>query len=419
MNKVLIITYYWPPSGGAGVQRWLKFAKYLPESGHEPVILTVDPQFAAYPVTDNSLLNEVPLALKIHKTRATDYFAIYRKDKSKIPTAGFAGNTDDSFKGKLLRFIRGNFFIPDPRKGWNSFAFKKACELIEAEGIKDIITTSPPHSTQLIGLKLKKKYPTINWIADLRDPWTDIYYYELFYPTFISKSIDRKLEKSVLKNADRIITVGKSLRDSFILKENSISDKSVVIPNGYDAEDFAGLTSASPQKFTISYIGTLSDTYPVGGFLKALEDFSSKGNDYFLRFVGTVSPVWKETILSKTKENSVEFISYTDHRSAIKYMSESSLLLLIIPDHRSNKTIITGKIFEYIATGKPVLCLGPANGDAAAVLESAKAGFTVDYNNTKAIVEFLEKASANKNQIIGGDKLQYSRKELTKQIFAL
>ena len=198
MNKVLIVTYYWPPSGGAGVQRWLKFAKYLPEFGWEPIILTVDPQFAAYPVTDYSLNEDVPAGLRIYSTPATDYFSIYRKDKSKIPTAGFANSMDDTLKGKFLRFIRGNFFLPDPRKGWNRYAFKKASDLIDSEGIKHVITTSPPHSTQLIGLKIKKKYPEIKWIADLRDPWTDIYYYKQFYPTLLSKRIDAGYEKRFL-----------------------------------------------------------------------------------------------------------------------------------------------------------------------------------------------------------------------------
>jgi len=225
MNKVLIVTYYWPPSGGAGVQRWLKFSKCLPEFGWNPIILTVDPAYAAYPVTDFSLKGDLPESVKVYSTPAINYFGIYKKDKSRIPSAGFANNTDNSIKGKILRFIRGNFFLPDPRKGWNKYAFKKACELIETEGIKNIITTSPPHSTQLIGLKIKNKYRAIKWIADLRDPWTDIYYYKQFYPTFISKYIDQKLEESVLKNADKIITVGDSLKNLFSLKIKGTESK--------------------------------------------------------------------------------------------------------------------------------------------------------------------------------------------------
>ena len=133
------------------------------------------------------------LHCRIYTTPAINYFSIYKKDKSKIPSAGFANSIDNSIKGKLLRFVRGNFFLPDPRRGWNKYAFKKASELIESEDIRHIITTSPPHSTQLIGLKLKRKYPALKWVADLRDPWTDIYYYQQFYPTLISRSIDQKI----------------------------------------------------------------------------------------------------------------------------------------------------------------------------------------------------------------------------------
>jgi glycosyltransferase involved in cell wall biosynthesis len=416
MNKVLIITYYWPPSGGAGVQRWLKFSKYLPEFGWEPIILTVDPEFAAYPVTDKSLTDELPSSLKVYKTPAIDYFAIYKRDKTKIPTAGFASSVDSSIKGKILRFIRGNFFIPDPRKGWNKFAFKKACEIIETEGIKHVITTSPPHSTQLIGLNIKNKYPSIKWIADLRDPWTGIYYYEQFFPTFISKRIDSSFEKSVLKKADRLITIGSSLKTSFSLIEPGISDKTEVITNGYDADDFSGSNKSSPAVFTISYIGTLSDTYPINGFMDAIVLFRETGHLVNLRFVGTVSQKQKELILEKSDSSSVEFVNYVDHSSAIKFLTESSALLLIIPDHKSNKSIITGKLFEYVASGKPVICLGPTDGDAAEILRETGHGYTFSYNDTKGITDYLS-ALISDNTIV--EKISpgiFSRIELTRKV---
>jgi len=395
MNKVLIITYYWPPSGGAGVQRWLKFSKYLPESGWEPIILTVDPEYAAYPVTDFSLKGDLPPSVKVYSTQATNYFRIYKKDKSRIPSAGFANSIDNTFKGKMLRFVRGNFFLPDPRRGWNKYAIKKACELIESEGIRNVITTSPPHSTQLIGLKIKKKYPGIKWIADLRDPWTDIYYYEQFYPTFISKRIDSGLEKNVLTKADRIITVGASLKTSFSLKVKGIADKTEVITNGYDEDDFAGLTPSSPGIFTISYTGTLSDAYPIDGFMSALNKFKERGNGFKLKFIGTVSPKQKEFMLSSVDQSNIEFIGSVDHITAIRYMIESSLLLLIIPDHKSSKSIITGKLFEYIASGKPVLCLGPVDGDAATILELYGFGKCFSYRDINSIENFIFSAISN------------------------
>jgi len=389
MNKVLIVTYYWPPSGGAGVQRWLKFAKYLPEFGWEPIILTVDPQYASYPVTDYSLDEDLSPDLRVYKTIATDYFSFYKKDKSKIPSAGFANSVDDTLKEKLMRFIRGNFFLPDPRKGWNKYAFKRASELIETEGIKYVITTSPPHSTQLIGLKIKNKYPQTKWIADLRDPWTDIYYYKQFYPTVLSEMIDKNYEKSVLKNADKIITVGSSLKNIFLLKQEGLESKTEVITNGYDEDDFTGIESENPSKLTITYVGTLSDIYPVDGLVIALKNMKKEGKDFALRFVGSVSGKTKQLIISSIPDTTVEFLPYTIHSEAVKYLMSSTLLLLIIPLHQSNKSILTGKLFEYIASGKPILCLGPADGDAAGIIKECRSGVTFDYNESDKIIEFL------------------------------
>ena len=419
MNKVLIVTYYWPPSGGAGVQRWLKFSKYLPGFGWEPIILTVAPEYAAYPVTDFSLKEDLPSAVRVYTTPATNYFKIYNKDQTRIPSAGFANSIDNSLKGKVLRFIRGNFFIPDPRRGWNNYATQKACELIETEGIKNIITTSPPHSTQLIGLEIRKKYPKINWIADLRDPWTDIYYYKQFYPTFISRWIDQRYETAVLKETDKIITVGASLKKLFQLKVKGIERKTEVITNGYDEDDFSGIISSDPPIFTITYVGTLSDIYPVNGLLEALKGFKGKGNGVILRFIGSVSQSQKDLIHSVTGVSNCEFISYVDHSAAIEYMMKTTVLLLIIPDHQSNKSILTGKLFEYIAAGKPVICLGPSDGDAAEILRNSGHGITFDYSDSKEISGYLEHLISEKSLTGKTSSGNYSRKVLAGKIIPL
>ena len=419
MNKVLIITYYWPPSGGAGVQRWLKFSKYLPQYGWEPVILTVDPVFAAYPVTDKSLAGEVPHDLKVFTTPAIDYFSIYKKDKSKIPSAGFANNVDNSYKGKLLRFIRGNFFIPDPRRGWNGYAFKKACEIIESEGIRHVITTSPPHSSQLIGLKLKNKYPHIKWVADLRDPWTDIYYYSQFYPTFFSRALDRWYEKRVLRESDLVFTVGNSLKKLFSSKIKEADGKTEVITNGHDPEDFKNIFPSKPEVFTISYIGTLSDTYPLTSFLEGLSEFSKKGNDFRLRFLGSVSRGQKDLIHSFPECSDTMFYDYADHEEALRFMASSTILLLIIPEHQSNKSIVTGKIFEYIASGKPVICIGPTDGDAAEIIRESGCGAVFGYDDSEGIYEYLNSLSKDRNGSVKGSIEKYSRVELTGKVARL
>jgi glycosyltransferase involved in cell wall biosynthesis len=419
MQKVLIVTYYWPPGSGAGVQRWLKFSKYLTKLGWEAFLLTVDPDFAVYSAIDHSLNNEVPANLTVYKTRARDYFRLYKKDKSKIPSAGFAIDEEKGFVSHITRFIRGNFFIPDPRRGWNRFAFKKACEIIETRKIDHVITTSPPHSTQLIGLKLKKKYPGIQWIVDLRDPWTDIYYYDKFYPTFLSKRIDSAYEKSVLISADKIITVGKSLKELFSSKIPGIEEKIEVISNGYDEEDFSVLIASKPCIFTISYVGTLSGSYPINGFLKALKLLSEDGINFRLRFTGVVSQEHKELISSATDGSNIEFIPYSGHLTAIRNMLDASVLLLIIPDHLSSRSIITGKLFEYLASGKPVICLGPVDGDAAKILEETGHGKTFDYNDSAGISEYLTILSSNPEITEKVPHTIYSRENLVKKVIAL
>ena len=416
MNKVLIITYYWPPSGGAGVQRWLKFSKYLPQFGWEPVILTVDPEFASYPAIDNSLEKEIPGGIKVYRTKATDWFRIY--GKSKVPSAGFAKNSDDTIKGKISRFIRGNFFIPDPRRGWNKFAFKKACEIIEKEEIRHIITTSPPHSTQLIGLKLKKRFSAIRWIADLRDPWTDIYYYSKFYPSLFSRKLDLCYERSVLEKSDEIITVGNTLKNSFSQAQKIDENKITIITNGFDESDYTTVTSIRPGKLIITYVGTISESYPVAGLIGALEDLYEKKIDFTLRITGDLSQKIRNLITSDIPASSVEFTPYLEHSLAVKSIMDSSVVVLIIPDHKSNKGILTGKLFEYLASGVPILCLGPADGDAAGIIARAKAGATFEYKDEKGISSFLCSAAdtfkPDKDYI-----KEFSRVNLTRMIIPL
>jgi glycosyltransferase involved in cell wall biosynthesis len=419
MRKLLIITYYWPPGSGAGVQRWLKFAKYLPAEGWEPVILTIDEAFAAYPAIDNSLQDEISDDLRVIRTKATDWFRIYRRDKSKIPSAGFASDGGKSIAGNIARFIRGNFFIPDPRRGWNRYALKAATKLILTEGINHVITTSPPHSTQLIGLKLRKRFPAIRWIADLRDPWTDIYYYSGFCHTPLARMLDKTYEINVLRKADSIITVGKSLKETFLKKLPGLDEKISVITNGYDMADFEGNAPALPGTFTISYIGTLSESYPLGGFISAVSTLAREGLEISLRFTGMVAAEQKRRLASLPDEIRVEFIPYVDHGKAIATMRSASMLLLVIPDHYSNRSIITGKLFEYLASGRPVLCLGPDDGDAAEILESSGHGKCAGYNDVEGITRIVKELYNTSTLISMEPPSEFSRIEHTKKLTTL
>ncbi|MBN2666144.1 MAG: glycosyltransferase [Bacteroidales bacterium] len=418
MKRVLVITYNWPPSGGIGVRRWLKFSKHLPSYRWEPVILTVDPEYATYPALDISLSRDIP-PVEIHKTRATDWFRLLSSDKSKIPSAGFAMNTDNSLKGRISRFIRGNFFIPDPRRGWNRYAFRKACEIIDSRKIDRIITTSPPHSTQLIGLMLRLKYPGIKWIADLRDPWTDIYYYKKFYPTPLSRMIDSAYEKRVLQSADLITTVGKSLKTLLGSKVPGIESKIHVISNGFDEDDFSGIRPEHPDVFTISYIGSLSGIYPVDGFLDALRIVADKGINYRLSFTGSVPAEIKDKLIRGAGSSDVSFTPFSSHQTALINMLSASVLLLIIPDHESSRSIITGKMFEYLAAGKPVICLAPADGDAAMILRETGHGRTFDYNDAYGIAGYIEELALNRNLPDLPPPESYSRKNIVKRVAEL
>jgi glycosyltransferase involved in cell wall biosynthesis len=393
MEKLLILTYYWPPSGGPGVQRWLKFAGYLKKAGYEPVIITVDPQQATYPLQDASLQEEIPHDLIVYQTPTREPYALYKKltGRKQVPYSGFSNESGKGFVSVLSRFIRGNLFIPDARRGWNSFAVKKAGELISKNHIRIIITTGPPHSTHLAGLALKKKFPDLMWIADFRDLWTDIFYYAKMLHLPFVKALDRKLEKEVLLHADRIVSVSHFFRKNLLEKAgNNQDEKFTVIHNGYDAADFHDLYPAeqdSRQELKIVYTGTIGDDYDMSGFVAALEVFG-KTRNFSLHFTGNIAQLWKEAFEEKFRER-LFIYPHTNHKGAILQMLSADLLLLIIPRMEQNEGIVPAKVFEYMAAGKRILSLGPVEGDVPSILKNAKAGQQFNYDDATGILNFL------------------------------
>ncbi len=387
IQKVLIITYYWPPSGGPGVQRWLKFVQALPHCGIEPIVVTVKPNRASYPLIDQSLTGEVPKETRIIKTDTFEPLRFYTKlvPGSKLPNPGFSDQGKITFLQKIARFIRGNFFIPDARVGWNRHAYKECMRIIKTGHIDVIVTTSPPHSSHLIGLKLKKK-TGIPWIADLRDPWTDIYYINnLFRLTPIQKR-DAALERAVIEQASAITTVSKSLKELFIKKSDKISpDKIFLIPNGFDKNDFAGNTTIKSLHFNITYTGTMSDEYPIASFIGAVEYLLEKEPDCVpeIIFVGQLTNKIIKQLNESKLSKFVKLTGYLNHHESIRYMQQASVLLLIIPDVINNEGIATGKIYEYLASRKPILGFGPSRGDAAEIINDCQGGFVFDYKQTE------------------------------------
>lgn len=418
-KKVLIITYYWPPSGGAGVQRWLKFAKYLPEFGIEPIILTVDPLYASYPQIDESLKNEISPELKVFKTKSFEPLNFLSKliGKKNVPYGGFTNVKKDSILQVILRFIRGNFFIPDARVGWNRFAYCAAKEIILKFSINTVITTSPPHSTQLIGLKLKKKLD-IRWIADFRDPWTDIYYYKDLLHLPIVKKKNKELERRVLYAADLIFANCDSNKELFFSKIGQVEmNKFYTITNGFDESDFK-LKIESPSDFIITYIGTMSEIYEPEVFFEVLKEIENNYKKKKIRFrlVGQISPVIRKMIKNYKLDTIFEDVGYVNHDMAIKYMMNSSLLLYIFPK-TDNDRGIAGKLFEYLASRIPILAIGTKDGDSFNILNDINAGKMFERNQKKEIYNYLCLILNRDYTFVNKEKInQFTRRNITDRL---
>ena len=423
MKKLLLITYYWPPSGGAGVQRWLKLSKYLALQGVEVHILTVNPKKASYTTIDKSLLKDVHQNLIIHTTDSFEIINYYSKivGKKNVPSAGFSNVNNNSIIQKTVNSLRSNLFIPDPRKGWNKYAYKKALQIINKHNINTVITTSPPHSTQLIGLKLKKS-SNINWIADLRDPWTDIYYYHLLGHSKLSKSIDKKFEKSVIEHSDKILTVSKGLSEIFQSKSDlEASDKIIIMPNGYDPDDFNKQLPKikKDNHFVISYTGTISNQYEPDVFFNALKNIKTSKN-IKLQFVGSISSDLIDSIKSLGIE--LEIIPTVPHDEIVNYQQMADALLLVIPKVSNAKGILTGKLFEYLASKKPIIAIVPEESDAREIIEDCKAGICFTRNESKKLQIELERLIHSTQPKISPDQMKvesFSRKNQAIQIATL
>jgi glycosyltransferase involved in cell wall biosynthesis len=377
--RLLVISYYWPPAGGPGVQRWLKTSLALAELGHQVEILTVDPEQATYPLRDESLLEEAK-PLTVHHTPARDWFAAYQKltRRKEVPFSGFANQAGRPGPiQRLSRFIRGNFFLPDPRRGWNGYALSKARQLHAKWPFDVIITTGPPHSTHLIGRALKRQLG-IQWWADFRDPWTDIYYYDRFYPSRWARRLDARMEHSVLSESDRIITVSKDLQRLFEAKVPGASERCHIMPNGYDPADFSQ-EALTPNNavYTLAYTGTLTLEYPVRLVEDALRQILNSGRALRLRMAGRPAKEFEARMAHLQEEFPqfhTEFLGYLPHKSSVAVLQEADALLLLIPDLPNNQGILTGKLFEYLGSGRPIWGFGPLNGDAQEILHGCQAG---------------------------------------------
>ena len=426
VKTVLVFAYYWPPASGPGVQRWLKFIKFLSEKGWNAIVVT--PENGSYPNTDPTLLEDVPKKVQIERTKTLEPFRAFNL----ITGQASRGNTTSvgmgEIKGppslvkKISSYIRANFFIPDARKGWRKFAIKKAEKIIADQKIDLIVTTGPPHSAHLIGMTLKKKF-SIPWIADFRDPWTNIYYNKFLPRTKGTVKKDTILETNVLKQANATIVVSKSLKIEFQNRAKKIQ----VIENGYDENDFLGLQNSNEKTlFRLSYIGNLKDNQNCTILWEVIKELSEKEKDFSelfrLSFTGNLHPDVIHSLEEYGLLNITEILPFVPHEEAIKRMINAQALLFLIPNSPSNKQIITGKIFEYLASRTPLLSIGPVDGDAAEILETCKRSTMIDYSNKQEMKKELLRLFRNwKNSdrpsvVTNNNHKIYSRRNLTFQL---
>lgn len=383
-KKLLVVTYYWPPSAGSGVQRWLKFVKYLPEFGWMPYVCT--PENPAFDLRDETLLKDVPPAAEVlHLPISEPHRMFSRLTKNK---PGVFPSEKKSLTASLIAFMRGNFFVPDPRIGWVRPAAGFLEDFIRHEKISHLITTGPPHSMHLIGLRLKKRIPSLCWVADFRDPWSEWHLLDELKVTAPVRWLHQRMEKMVLAQADKVLTVTPYLSKRF----ETLGGRSVTcITNGYDDDDGWNMPYVRTKHFTIRHTGLLRDAWP---FLEAVKEAASV-NDEFRRavrveFTGVVHAGFRQQAEADDVLRSLtSFVPYVPHNTLPALYAQTDVLLLVIPNVPLARGYLPGKLFEYLASKRPVIGLGPEDGDAAAVLRQAGAGQMAGWTNTGKIKQLL------------------------------
>jgi len=422
MKKVLILTYYWPPSGGAGVQRWLKFVKYLPEFGIEPVVYTHSN--GEVPSIDKTLEKEIPKNVEVLKTEIWEPYATYKKlvgKKDEKINTGFLSEkkTEKSRMQNFAVWVRGNFFIPDARKFWIKPSVKYLEEYIKENQIDCIISSGPPHSMHLIALGLKKKLD-IPWIADFRDPWTNIDFYK---DLKLSKWADKKhhsLERRVLEKSDYAISVGETLTNELV---DLGAKRAKTITNGYDETDLTEGQVGLDEKFSIAHIGSLTKTRNPDLLWKALSELCKENtqfaNDLEIKLVGKIDYFVKEQTEKFKLDTYIRKITYIPHTEVILEQKKTHLLLLIVNDAPNAKGIITGKVFEYMASERPILALAPKGGDLEKVINDTHTGKCFAISEKEALKSFILEVYNKEYNYNPQNVNQFTRRKLTESLVSV
>ncbi len=421
-KKVLILTYYWPPAGGAGVQRWLKFVKYLSPLGYDLHVYTAENPEA--PAVDDSLLQDIPANVSIIKKAIWEPFSIYKKltHKKGNFNAGFLSEEKKDKKKwseKLAMFVRANLFVPDAKMFWIRPSAKFLQKYIKDNQIDLIISSGPPHSLHLIALKLKKKL-NIQWIADFRDPWTNIDFYQKLPMLHIIDKQQKKMEKHVLQHADRIIVVGEEMKKEFLaINPHSKID---VITNGFDTS--IRTSEKSENKFTIVHIGSINADRSHESFYKAIAQFleeNKKAKELFrLKLVGKVDFEAREYITKYDLDDITEFVSYLPYNQIGDIQERAHILYLPINNTPNSKGILTGKFFEYLAARRYIIAQGPTDGDIAKILKETNSGSIFNYSDIEGVKKIISQYFLdyeNKDYHFKSNNIEhFSRENLTKKL---
>ena len=422
-KKLLIITYYFPPAGGPGVQRWLKFVKYLPEFGVQPIVYI--PENPTYPIIDEGLRSQISDKVIILKNKIWEPYqlaSVFSKNKTKKISSGiFPHKKKQTFLDKTFLWIRGNLFIPDARVFWVKPSVSYLEKYIQENDIDIIVTSGPPHSLHLIGLELKQKL-NVKWFADFRDPWTTIGYHKALRLSGYAAKKHKELEQKVLNAADKVIVTSKTTKTEF----QAITNKPItVITNGYDVENVEKQTLDS--KFTLAHIGSfLSDRNP--NFLweclvELLTEIPNFKSHLEIKLIGAVSQEVLDSIEDFKLKGYLNLLGYVSHHEAISHQKKSQVLLLIEINSEDTKSIIPGKLFEYMVSNRPIIAIGPQGSDFADIIKETNTGVFFDYTEKEklksVILDFYNQFLEGKLQAIGVGLQQYSRKNLTKQLVQL
>lgn len=387
VRKVLVVTYYFPPSGGPGVQRPLKFVRYLREFGWDPVVLTVRPEEASWPGRDPGLESDVPPGVEVIRTRALDPYAAYARftgrSRDESVGVGFLSEDAPGLRERFARWVRANLFLPDARVGWVGFATRAGRDRVRRGDIDAVVTTGPPQSTHLAGRRIASA-STLPWLADLRDLWPDPAYADDLPMTAWARRRDERLRDRTLGEADEIMAVTEGMVSDL---EKTLNRRVHLLPNGYDPSDFEGVRPHPSDGFTVLHAGNLSPARNPEALWRVLSKAVKAGAwpELKVDLVGSVDASVRESIERFGLSHIVRHTPMVPHDEAVARMLGADVLLLPINHVRGATGIVTGKLFEYLAARRPILCIGPTAGEAAAIIEETDAGVTAGFEDADRI----------------------------------